>query len=97
MDWENVFKETQNHLCEYLKIDTSNPPGNEIKGAVFFKDIFAKENIKSTVYETAPGRGSIFAKLEGDTDEKPLILLNHIDVVPVDRDKWEVEPFGGDY
>ena len=95
MDWENIFKETLGYFLDYLRIDTTNPPGNEIKGALFFKDIFEKENISSVLYETAPGRGNIFAKIEGESSEKPLILLNHIDIVPVDREKWDVEPFGG--
>jgi acetylornithine deacetylase/succinyl-diaminopimelate desuccinylase-like protein len=96
MEWINIHKEALNYFQQYLKVDTSNPPGNEIEGALFLKSIFDKENIENRIYETAPKRGNIIAKIEGNKKENPLYLLNHIDVVPVDREKWEFDPFGGE-
>ena len=87
-------------LSQYLQIDTTNPPGNEDKGAAFFADIFEKEGIDYTVYEpegaSGKGRTSIRARISGSGSEDPLILLNHIDVVPAEKDQWSCDPFGGE-
>lgn len=82
-------------LSQYLQIDTTNPPGNEILAANFFKAIFDKEGIESRILESAPGRASIYARLKGDGSRKAMVLLNHMDVVPADKSYWMVEPFGG--
>lgn len=83
-------------LSEYLRVDTTNPPGNEIRGAEFFKRIFEREGIEAQIFESAPGRGNVYARLKGDGSKKALLLLNHMDVVPVDRRYWTVDPFGGE-
>jgi acetylornithine deacetylase/succinyl-diaminopimelate desuccinylase-like protein len=83
-------------LQRYLRIDTSNPPGNEIAAARFFRDLFAREGIEATIYEFEPGRANIVARLEGDGTRGGLILSNHMDVVIADRDEWSVDPFGGE-
>mgnify|MGYP001817356093 FL=1 len=87
-------------LSQYLQIDTTNPPGNEVKGTAFFADIFEKEGIAYKVYEpegaAGKGRCSISARIAGSGNEDPLILLNHIDVVPAEKDQWSCDPFGGE-
>ena len=80
-------------LSRYLRIDTTNPPGNEIRTAQFFKAIFDREGIESRIFESAPGRGNIYARLRGDGSKKAVVLLSHMDVVPVDRRHWSVDPF----
>jgi acetylornithine deacetylase/succinyl-diaminopimelate desuccinylase-like protein len=82
-------------LADYLRIDTTNPPGNEIKAAQFFKAIFDREGIESQIFESAPGRANIYARLKGDGSKKAVVLLNHMDVVPADRRYWSVDPFAG--
>jgi acetylornithine deacetylase/succinyl-diaminopimelate desuccinylase-like protein len=83
-------------LRRYLRIDTSNPPGNEVAAAEFFRDLFEAEGIEATVYEFAPGRANIVARLHGEGPEGALILSNHMDVVIPDREEWSVDPFGGE-
>ena len=83
-------------LRDYLRIDTTNPPGNEIKAAEFFKTIFDKEGIESQIFEFAPGRANIYARLKGDGSRKAIILLNHMDVVPAYKQLWSVDPFAGE-
>jgi acetylornithine deacetylase/succinyl-diaminopimelate desuccinylase-like protein len=83
-------------LSQYLKIDTTNPPGNEDKGVDFFAGIFTKEGIDYKVYEASPGRRSIRAVLAGTGDKGALVLLNHIDVVPARTEEWSVDPFSGE-
>jgi acetylornithine deacetylase/succinyl-diaminopimelate desuccinylase-like protein len=83
------------HLRDYLRIDTSNPPGNEMKAAVFFRDWFQTEGIDATLFEFEPGRAVLVARLAGDGGKRPMILSNHMDVVNVERPYWTVDPFGG--
>ncbi len=83
-------------LRAYLRVDTSNPPGNEMRGAAFFKDLFDKEGIASEIFEFAPGRADIVARLKGTGEKGALILSNHIDVVNAERPYWTVDPFGGE-
>lgn len=94
-DSEALEQEAVSLLSEYVRVDTTNPPGNEIKAAQFFKSIFDREGIKSRIIESAPGRGNIYARLKGDGSKKALVLLNHMDVVPADRRYWSVDPFAG--
>jgi len=82
-------------LQEYLRIDTVNPPGNEIRGAEFFAAIFDAEGIDYEVVESAPGRGNIWARLEGG-EEPGIVLLHHMDVVPADERYWSTNPLSGD-
>jgi len=83
-------------LSRYLKIDTSNPPGNEDQGVAFFAEIFEKEGIAYKTYEASPGRGSISAVIPGTGENGAVILLNHIDVVPARAHEWSVDPFSGE-
>lgn len=96
MDWDKLGDEALAALGEYLRIDTTNPPGNETPGAEFLGSILDKEGIAYRIIEGAPGRGSLLARLEGKGEGKPLIFLSHIDVVPAEADKWEVPPFSGE-
>ena len=83
-------------LSRYLKINTTNPPGNENKGVAFFADILEKEGIAYKTYEASPARGSIRAVIPGTGEKGAVILLNHIDVVPARADDWSVDPFSGE-
>lgn len=95
MDWDQLLEEATHYLQEYLRIDTVNPPGNEVEGARFFKNIFDAESIPCQVFEPSPGRGSLLATLKGTSKKRPILLLNHIDVVPVEKERWTVDPFEG--
>jgi acetylornithine deacetylase/succinyl-diaminopimelate desuccinylase-like protein len=82
-------------LQAYVRLDTVNPPGNEIVGARFFADIFDEAGIAYEIAESAPGRANIWAKIEGG-DEPGLVLLHHMDVVPANEKYWTTEPLGGE-
>jgi acetylornithine deacetylase/succinyl-diaminopimelate desuccinylase-like protein len=93
--WKDVEDEATSLLVRYLQIDTTNPPGNELKAAQFFKEIFDREGIEARIIESAPGRGNIYARLRGDGSKKAVALLHHMDVVPADGKLWREPPFGG--
>ena len=98
IDWREVGVEATDLLCEYLRIDTTNPPGGEEAGARFLRDVLARDGIDSTLHDAGGGRTSISARLTADEGggEKPLVLLSHIDVVPVEAEHWDVDPFAGE-
>ena len=95
MNWDQLLEEAVSCLQEYIRIETINPPGNEIEGARFFKKIFDAESIHSELFEPSPGRGNLLATLKGNGKKRPILLLNHMDVVPVEKKNWEVDPFAG--
>jgi acetylornithine deacetylase/succinyl-diaminopimelate desuccinylase-like protein len=82
-------------LRRYLQVDTTNPPGNELKAALFYKEVLEREGIPVEVDEFAPGRANLLATLKGTGARRPLILANHMDVVPADPARWSVPPFSG--
>jgi acetylornithine deacetylase/succinyl-diaminopimelate desuccinylase-like protein len=94
-EWKNFEEEAVSLLSRYIQIDTTNPPGNEIKAAQFFKGIFDREGIESRIIESAPGRGNIYARLKGNGSKKAVLLLNHMDVVPAEAKLWKEPPFSG--
>ncbi|MBI4607839.1 MAG: M20/M25/M40 family metallo-hydrolase [Candidatus Rokubacteria bacterium] len=95
LDWTALGEEAVQVLADYLRIDTTNPPGNETAGARFLSDLLARDGIESRLIESAPGRGNLIARLAGDGSERPILLHHHIDVVYADRRYWSVDPFGG--
>jgi acetylornithine deacetylase/succinyl-diaminopimelate desuccinylase-like protein len=94
-DFDAARDEVVKILSGFVRIDTSNPPGNETKGAEYLKAILDREGIPSEVFEMTPGRGNIVARLKGNGKKKPVLLMGHIDVVGVEREKWTVDPFAG--
>src|SRR6266481_134508 len=92
-DFTRAREEGLKFLAELVKINTSNPPGNETKAAEYIKGVLAAEGISAQIFESAPGRGNVVARLKGSGKKKPLLLMGHLDVVGVERDKWTVDPF----
>src|SRR5437588_9002668 len=92
-NFDQAQTEAVKFLSDLVKIDTSNPPGNEARAAEYIKGVLAAEGIPAQIYESAPGRGNLVARLKGNGKKKPLLLMGHIDVVGVERDKWTVDPF----
>src|SRR3954469_25042294 len=90
---EAAQAEAANFLKDLIRIDTTDPPGNESKVAAYIQGVLKREGIDSERLETDPGRASIVARLKGDGSKRPLLIMGHEDVVPVDRSHWTVEPF----
>ena len=87
--------EAASHLSGYLRIDTVNPPGNESRGVAYLAGILDQHGIAYSTGESAPGRGNLWARLEGG-DKPGLVLLHHIDVVPADLAYWDFDPLSGE-
>jgi len=95
-DWKAVEAEALQTLQRYVRINTSNPPGDVTKAADLVEALLKNEGIPVTRYESAPGRSIILARLKGAGHAKPLLLLHHMDVVPADASRWARDPFGAE-
>jgi acetylornithine deacetylase/succinyl-diaminopimelate desuccinylase-like protein len=95
-DWKSVEADAIETLQAYIRINTSNPPGDVTKAADFLAAILQREGIPFKRYESGPGRSILLARLKGNGSAKPLLLLNHMDVVPADASRWQRDPFAGD-
>ena len=93
VNWDDVTAEITSVLRDYLRINTSNPPGNEQAAAEFLATLLEAEGYECEFVEAGPGRVSMRSRLNGTGDERPLMLLNHTDVVPVQEEFWDVDPF----
>ncbi|MCX5801330.1 MAG: M20/M25/M40 family metallo-hydrolase [Candidatus Eisenbacteria bacterium] len=93
---EDFEAELLSILKGLIRIDTSNPPGNEIRAAEFVKGILENEKIPAKVLASTPTRGSVVGRIKGNGDKAPLLLLAHLDVVPVEAQKWKVDPFAAE-
>lgn len=82
-------------LQHYIRIDTTNPPGNERAAARFLQAVLQRDGIEAELLESAPGRANLIARLPGATSEGALVLMHHMDVVPADPAGWQVPPFEG--
>ncbi len=98
VDWSALGDEAARTLSDYLRIDTSNPPGNELEGAMFLKRILEREGFEVQILDTAllgRGRANLYARLRGNGSKRAVALVHHIDVVPADVRYWSEPPFSG--
>lgn len=95
IDWTTYTDEAVDLLCSYIQIDTSNPPGRERLACEWLGDLLSHEGIPFELFDAGNDRWTLRAVLKGDGSKRPLMLLNHTDVVPVQREFWSEEPFAG--
>jgi acetylornithine deacetylase/succinyl-diaminopimelate desuccinylase-like protein len=93
VDWEALAQEATTHLQALLRYDTTE---SETEAILYLRDQLAAEGVETQIFEPAPGRQSLWAKLSGNGNKRALLLLSHVDVVPVERARWTVDPFGGE-
>jgi acetylornithine deacetylase/succinyl-diaminopimelate desuccinylase-like protein len=93
VDWHKLEPEILARFTELLKIDTSNPPGNETKAANTVKAMLAREGIESKLFALDPARANLVARIKGSGAKRPILIMGHTDVVGVQRERWSVDPF----
>jgi acetylornithine deacetylase/succinyl-diaminopimelate desuccinylase-like protein len=96
-DTSAIAKEARGWLVDLIKINTSNPPGNEQIAAMYISGVLAKDGIKAEILDMAPGRSAVVARLRSAAMANPakaLLLVAHMDTVPVEKGRWSVDPFG---
>ena len=94
VDWHKLEPEIVANFTALLKIDTSNPPGNETQAVKAVQAILEREGIPCQLFALDPARANLVARIKGSGKKKPIIIMGHTDVVGVQRDKWTVDPFG---
>jgi acetylornithine deacetylase/succinyl-diaminopimelate desuccinylase-like protein len=95
-DLQKLSDEAATWLRDLIRINTTNPPGNELAAAHYLSDILTREQIPNEVFETAPGRGLLIARLNAGPISDPsraLLLMGHLDVVGAQKSAWSVDPF----
>lgn len=93
IDTDKLGEEAVRRTQEYIRINTTNPPGNEAQAVAYLARVFKDEGISFDTASSAPGRTNIWARLKGAGSEPALVLLQHMDVVPADPHYWDVDPF----
>jgi acetylornithine deacetylase/succinyl-diaminopimelate desuccinylase-like protein len=95
-DWSAAAKETLGHLQAMIRLNTVNPPGNELQVARHLEAALNAEGIETHLFEPAPGRGALVARLRGNGSRQPVLIMGHMDVVGVEREHWSVDPFAAE-
>jgi acetylornithine deacetylase/succinyl-diaminopimelate desuccinylase-like protein len=93
IDWAARKTEILDRFRSLVRIDTSSPPGNETRAVEYLQKVLEAEGIPTQVFAQDPNRANLVARLKGNGSKKPLLILAHTDVVPVQREKWPVDPF----
>lgn len=96
-DTSGIAREARGWLADLIKINTSNPPGNEQIAAMYIAGVLQKEGVKAEMLDLAPGRSALVARLRSAAvadPSKALLLVAHLDTVPVDKSRWTADPFG---
>src|SRR6202521_4201106 len=93
--WETFERETIDRLRALVRLDTTNPPGNERLAADYLRAAFEREAIECVTIEPQPTRANLVARVAGrDRARPPLMLSSHTDVVAVEAGRWTRDPFG---
>jgi acetylornithine deacetylase/succinyl-diaminopimelate desuccinylase-like protein len=90
-----IEEEVTSLLSDLIRINTTNPPGNETEAAKYLAETLKKEGFKCELLESAPRRGSVITRLKGTSKKPSLLLLSHLDVVAANPKEWSVDPFSG--
>src|ERR1041384_3150496 len=94
VDWEKLKAETLQHYQAIVRMDTSNPPGNETSVVNYLKSVLDREGIAYQIFAFQPNRANLVARLKGNGRKKPILILGHTDTVGVQPEVWPVDPFG---
>lgn len=96
-DWTKVNAETMRHFDALIRIDSTDPPGNETRVVDYLRKVFDAEGIAYIVAAKDPARANIIARLKGNGSKRPLLIVGHSDTVKVDPPKWTYPPFGAEH
>src|SRR5665213_2155710 len=95
-DWPKVNDELLRHYQALIRIDTTDPPGNETKAAEYVQQVLEAEGIPVTLAAQDPTRSNLIARLKGNGSKRPILLMGHLDTVKVDASKWTIPPFSAE-
>ncbi len=93
INWDEAFDVALGHFKALIRFKTVNPPGNEKPAAEYLAEVFSKQGLEPEVLDSAENRANVVCRLRGNGDKPPILLNGHLDVVPVEPDKWSCDPF----
>jgi acetylornithine deacetylase/succinyl-diaminopimelate desuccinylase-like protein len=93
VNWDDAYQEALGHFKALLKFETVNPPGNEKPAAEYLAETLRKDGIEPELFDSDQNRSNLVCRLKGSGDKPPILLNGHLDVVPVEREKWTMPPF----
>ena len=93
VDWKKTGREAIEHITALIRIDTSNPPGNETRAAEYVKKVLEREGIPASLFALQPERANLVARIKGNGTKRPILVMGHTDVVGVQKEKWRFDPF----
>jgi len=96
IDWPKVNDELLRHYQALIRIDTTDPPGNETKAAEYVQHVLEAEGIPVILAAKDPMRANLIARLKGNGSKRPILLMGHLDTVQVDASKWTIPPFSAE-
>ena len=88
IDWGLVGDEVSGYLQDLIRIDTTNPPGNEGLAARYIADVLEREGYTTTLSESAPGRGNVTTRLAGGPQRLRAGVVGH---------RWRDAALGGQH
>ena len=94
IDFVQAGEEGVKILSDIIRINTVNPPGDELPAALYYKKLFEDVGLKPEILKPSETRANLIVRLKGSGQVGPLILLSHLDVVGVEKEKWKHDPFG---
>tara|TARA_E500000331_G_scaffold344069_1_gene379810 strand:+ start:85767 stop:87146 length:1380 start_codon:yes stop_codon:yes gene_type:complete len=92
-NWNEINEEALGYFRDLIAINTTNPPGNETELANYLKNIFDREDVESSLYFLDPERANLVARINGNGSKKPILIMEHSDVVGVQAENWDTDPF----
>ena len=95
-DNRSLGDRARQYLTDLIRLDTSNPPGNETRVAEYLKEVADAQGIPSELVGSEPRRMNFVARLKGTGKARPLLLMAHSDAAPADRTQWTVDPFSAE-
>jgi acetylornithine deacetylase/succinyl-diaminopimelate desuccinylase-like protein len=97
LEFAKIADDATKHLQNLIRLNTTNPPGNDTPAVEYVAGACREAGIEAEVVESAPGRGNAVARIRSANPiARPLMLMGHVDVVGVEAEKWERDPFGGE-
>ena len=93
IDWAAVDQEALRHFQALVRLDTSDPPGNELPAVEYLKGVLEAEGVETKIFALDPKHPNLVARIRGSGAKRPLLIMGHTDVVNVDPKKWKHPPF----
>ena len=95
IDWTSAGPRAVNHLQNLIRINTVNPPGNEVEAIKYVAEQLRSVGLEPRLFAKDEGRPNLVCRIQGSGHGRPILLNGHVDVVPVEQEHWSMPAFEG--